>query len=311
MNNKPLRIVEHLDYDEFVRDHLKTNTPVIIKGAVSHWPAISKWNIDYLKDTIGNNTFSLKRHYAGDKEWHMNEFFADIESGKSDRYLTNGNIADFFPQLIKDLEPYSPYGLPDWKCNHFLPDTMHYDNYQVELLAGNAGTGFFLHYDRGHINAFVAQIVGQKRVALLPPSSSQYLDPTKNVSKVDIWSLLENNDPLLEKLNAKFYTLEPGDMVFTPSDWWHTTKNESLSFGVTFNSVHQYNWSAFSKYVSESKAERSGKLKSLALRMFLFTIGGCNVLKEMIGGTKQSQKGLEKAWSQRYQPPQSHSDKTQ
>lgn len=303
MSQHSLRIVDQLDYDEFVRDHLKTNTPVIIRGAVSHWPAVSKWNLDYLKKTIGNNTLTLKRHYTNDKEWKMNEFFADIEAGVSDRYLTNGNVADFFPQLIKDLEPYSQYGLPDWKDNRLLSDNMHYDNYQVELLAGNAGTGFFLHYDRGHINAFVAQIVGKKKVALLPPESSQHMETEGNVAKIDIWALQESNDPMLNTLNAQFYTLEPGDMVFIPNDWWHTTKNETLSFGVTFNSVHQYNWSAFSAHVAKSKIVRSGKLKSMVLHVLLKAVGLYSGLKESITGTKPTQKTLDKSWSQRYQPP--------
>lgn|GEM_PF-2377573 len=297
MDSGFLNVVDNIGQAEFLEKYLLKNKPVIIRGGVADWPAVKKWNLDYLKSTIGENKIQLKRHYKNDKEWLMADFFADLEAGVNDRYLTNGNIVEFFPQLVEDLSPYSQYALPDWKCNRFLPDNMHYDNYQVELLAGNPSTGFYLHYDRGHINAFVAQIVGRKRVALLPPESAQYLNADGNVSKVDVWQLEQDNDPLLDTMQAGFFTLEPGDLVFIPANWWHTTKNETQSFGVTFNSVYKHNWADFSKYVSLAKKKRTGStVKAFALYIFMRTLGAYFLMREKLFGINQRHEGLEKYW---------------
>lgn len=34
---------------QFYRDWVAANKPVIIKGAVKHWPAIKKWSNEYLR----------------------------------------------------------------------------------------------------------------------------------------------------------------------------------------------------------------------------------------------------------------------
>ena len=38
---------------EFYRDWVATNLPVLIKGAVNNWPAIKKWNLQFLRYSMG------------------------------------------------------------------------------------------------------------------------------------------------------------------------------------------------------------------------------------------------------------------
>lgn len=44
---------------QFYRDWVSANKPVIIKGAVEHWPAIKKWSFDYLRKKIGDKRVSV------------------------------------------------------------------------------------------------------------------------------------------------------------------------------------------------------------------------------------------------------------
>jgi hypothetical protein len=37
---------------EFYRDWVATNLPVLIKGAVNKWPAIRKWNLQFLRYSL-------------------------------------------------------------------------------------------------------------------------------------------------------------------------------------------------------------------------------------------------------------------
>lgn len=43
----------------FYRDYVSHNRPVVIRGGVSHWPAVSKWSNLYLKQTIGDLPVSV------------------------------------------------------------------------------------------------------------------------------------------------------------------------------------------------------------------------------------------------------------
>lgn len=42
----------HLDALTFYREYVAKNRPVIIENAISHWPAIHKWNHAYLRNVL-------------------------------------------------------------------------------------------------------------------------------------------------------------------------------------------------------------------------------------------------------------------
>jgi hypothetical protein len=44
----------------FLRQHVCTNTPALIKGAIDHWPAVRSWTIDYLRQAAGNTTVTAQ-----------------------------------------------------------------------------------------------------------------------------------------------------------------------------------------------------------------------------------------------------------
>lgn len=43
---------------EFARI-VAANRPVLIRGAISHWPALSRWTSSYLKDTVGDHVVTV------------------------------------------------------------------------------------------------------------------------------------------------------------------------------------------------------------------------------------------------------------
>lgn len=38
---------------EFLRDYVMPNIPVVVRGGIRHWPAITKWTDDYLLQCLG------------------------------------------------------------------------------------------------------------------------------------------------------------------------------------------------------------------------------------------------------------------
>ena len=43
----------------FLRDHVSSNRPAVITGAFDDWPAMERWNLDYLADAMGDAKVSV------------------------------------------------------------------------------------------------------------------------------------------------------------------------------------------------------------------------------------------------------------
>jgi hypothetical protein len=50
---KPIDVVENITKEEFEEKYLKPRIPVVIRGMAKKWPAYEKWNLDYMKETVG------------------------------------------------------------------------------------------------------------------------------------------------------------------------------------------------------------------------------------------------------------------
>src|SRR5262249_60760536 len=76
-------------------------------------------------------------------------------------YIQDWVLLDLHPELRKDVE------LPPWFCNWervfvetFCPHLVYHD---TVVLAGPAGATTYIHRDRFHTHAWLAQIVGRKK----------------------------------------------------------------------------------------------------------------------------------------------------
>jgi len=263
-------VVEDISYENFKKQYLSQLKPVIIKDGIASMPAVGKWDLDYLDNKIGKKEIELDHHHSAKFKWSMEAFFIYLRSQDSKaekQYLTQANIVKYFPGLLDDLSPYPIYGLPDWKCNSLLPRDMFYQNYQMELLMGKKGTGFFLHYDRGFMNAFVGQICGEKEVVLLPPSDKKYLYPLEN--------------------------------EIARANWWHTTRNKTFSIGVTFNSINKANWKMFSQYIlSEHKKDDNTRYPTIVVQVLLKVVGVLEGFKDLFSKNAPRQGDQREIWEE-------------
>lgn len=271
--------VSGISVAEFRERFQKPLKPVVIRGGVSHWPAVGKWNLDYLRKAIRPKSIRLRNNQSGQRDYHFPEHIDALKSfergGPLPAYLTNANLYRFFPELAADVEPYSEYGLPDMTTSPLIPKNFMYDRFGVELLLGSRGHGFgVLHVDSCYIHAFIAQIHGEKDFIVFPPEEGRHLYPNPRnplVSEVDnIWNPDLTRFPDVQKARGEVFTLRPGDLLFVASGWWHTTRMNATSIGVTFNSVTPSNWAAFCGEALRQMAEtKPGKAKLASLYLKL------------------------------------------
>ncbi len=111
-----------------------------------------------------------------------------------------------------------------------------------------------LHYDGAGTHAFLMQVYGQKQFIIYPPSQEQYLYPSPEKQNNTLINSIDNPDlktfPLFAKAQPTVFILEPGELLFIPSHWWHTTKMFTACISVSANVVNQSNWHELVNFVS-------------------------------------------------------------
>lgn len=58
--SKPINKTANFDSKEFKKQYLNKGTPVVLKGYGNNWPAIEKWNLDYLSGLETEKPVSLE-----------------------------------------------------------------------------------------------------------------------------------------------------------------------------------------------------------------------------------------------------------
>nr|XP_045603713.1 HSPB1-associated protein 1-like isoform X2 [Procambarus clarkii] len=141
---------------------------------------------------------------------------------------------DYF--YMKDIENVNQVeGALDWGLFGF-PDRGVQDS---TLWIGTTGANTPCHIDTYGCN-LVAQLIGRKRWVLFPRTQSEYLSPTRIpyeessiYSEVGFPHPSVASHPKLISSTPYVFTLEPGDVLFVPKQWWHFVEN--LDFAVSIN----------------------------------------------------------------------------
>ena len=228
----------NLGSQEFLERYYALGRPVILVGEMAEWTAISRWNPDYLKQKVGAASVEFQGGRTSNDRFEMHkdqhrrqapfsDFIDAIEGGGNDAYLTaynsDRNRAALAP-LAADL------GLLDKFLTSDKPacDGM--------MWIGPAGTVTSLHHDL--TNNFIAQVVGRKRVKILPAA-----EVGKVYNHHHVFSQITDlEDPALDVTHlprlagARVYdvVLSPGEILFMPLAWWHQVKSVDFSVTVTY-----------------------------------------------------------------------------
>src|SRR5579864_7952308 len=86
--------IEHrhnLSYEEFAKEYLYTNTPVVITDALQQWKAISRWTPEFFKKEFGSMTFTIA---DGEKK----------QSGYKENATSQYTMARFIDRVLESTE---------------------------------------------------------------------------------------------------------------------------------------------------------------------------------------------------------------
>jgi hypothetical protein len=233
-----------LSADDFLEQYYALGRPVILTGEMADCPALERWTPAYLKARIGSAVVEFQGDRMSDpdfesrKEAHRREgpFDAFIDriiqpTAGNDLYLTAYNSK-------RNERALAPLAADLSSLDKFLDPAA--DGARGMLWIGPAGTLTSLHHDL--TNNFIAQIVGRKRLKLLPASEVGKLYNAHHVFSQarDLEANLDlGRFPRLASARVYDVLLEPGEILFVPFGWWHQVR--ALDFSVTITHTN-FRW---------------------------------------------------------------------
>lgn len=262
-----------LSYREFVQDHVVAKRPVILTDAIPEWKALARWSPEFFRSEFG----SVETRVGGEKmsvrEVVDGILHADGHTPAPYLHTTSrgGKMQHLFPELIADIRPLPKYSFPNWlEDRHFPPslDERLHRGPQAELFLGGAGGRFSLHWDTLYFQVFAFQVYGTKLWYLFGPNQSSRVYPREELHSVSLIEDVERPDlerfPLFADAVCHACTLAPGEMLYMPGGWWHTTRIQEPSISVSINAANSANWSRMSSEI----CEKLGGTRSIQGRAF-------------------------------------------
>lgn len=237
-----------LSRDEFRDRYYAASRPVLLRGLMTGWRAMTAWTPEYLKSMAGDQFVEVMTGREADAKYEMNARkhrrelrFADyidmVYSGKvtNDYYLVANNAFFQRPEMQPLLEDFTVF--PE-----YLNQTAA--GRQCFLWFGPAGTVTPLHHDTSNI--LMAQVAGRKRYRLIPASQWQYVYNSEGVfSDVDCENPDLSRYPKFRDASTIDIVVEPGEVLFMPVGWWHHVRALDVSMTVSFTNFvypNYFNW---------------------------------------------------------------------
>mmetsp|Transcript_2255 Transcript_2255/g.3824 ORF Transcript_2255/g.3824 Transcript_2255/m.3824 type:complete len:368 (+) Transcript_2255:120-1223(+) len=221
---------------------------------------------EYLQKHHGSREIPLGFGGPSQQKAVLSDFLAFDDEALKGQYLRNLQMEHWFPDEAKHLK------LPAVLGPNLLADEMRtphvsatWRNWFELFVCSHHCAGFpFLHQDTCHVHAIGMQIQGCKRYIMFPPEDSRFLytqPPGHTRSDIrDLDDVDPSKYPQFQNANRIHVDLYPGEILFCPADWWHTTKCMSMDTpSVTLNAsfVDEGNYEAFLDSFCEFQAMKT------------------------------------------------------
>jgi hypothetical protein len=228
--------VTEMTKEVFLRDYFKPQRQVMIERFVEDWPAIKKWNLDYMAEVAGDKMVPLYddrpvSHDEGFNEAHATmkmSDYVDLLKREPTKYrIFLWNILKEVPQLQKDFT-YPDFGL---KLMKGLP----------MLFFGGENSTTFMHYDIDLANIFHFHFQGKKSVILFDQKQNDYLYKIPHSlivrEDIDFANPDYNKWPALKNATGFKGDLEHGNVLYMPEGYWHYMQYKTPGFSMSLRGI--------------------------------------------------------------------------
>lgn len=225
---------------DFHKYFWKPEKPVVLTDAITHWPALQKWSLDYFEKQIGAEVLRCAEYRRQKDSWNpqevvrqnqqlkrvpFSEFAKNIKSQEERFYYQNVQpLRSTQTQLRKDIDAFS--FIKRTRFERFLGKLLRVADPLWSI--STPGTVTPIHYDGFH--TFAAQITGKKIWKIYSPHEWRNLSlPSKFVGYRWV-------SPVQPETNARYTEIElsKGELLFVPRLWPHHVATIELSFLLNF-----------------------------------------------------------------------------
>lgn len=235
LNLKQIPRVSTISKDDFIKNYLKPQRPVVIEKLTQDWPAYQKWNLEYIKQVAGDKTVPLYddrpvKHDEGFNEAHaemkMSEYVDLLNKKPTNFRIFLYNIMSEVPALQTDFK-FPKLGM---RLIKGLP----------MMFFGGTDSKVFMHFDIDFTNILHFHFHGKKRCVIFPPDQSPYLYrvPHSLIAREDID--FSNPDfkkwPALKQAQGFVCELNHGEMLYMPEGYWHYMHYLTPGFSISLRS---------------------------------------------------------------------------
>lgn len=209
--------------------------PLVFRNAAKEWPAVKTWSKSFFKENYGDYEIALIGNKGLADSPRVDKFqrtsfgeYLSYEGNDRSYYLRFSRIIDDYPDTLrKDIDV-------SWLQQ--FRSGLHWGE-NLYLFLGEAGSKTSMH--NALIQSLFIQIKGKKIWTLYEPSERIFLDPV--VARMPYYYTHVNpNDtddpryPLLKYARKYVIELNPGDVLWFPSYYWHYVENPTANIGVTY-----------------------------------------------------------------------------
>lgn len=264
-----------LSYDEFAKNHLFANYPVVIGDACEGWQAKNKFTPEFFKEHYSDREVTI----AG-QTFRLGDYIDWMLTGTEDNpapYPCTLQIERDYPELLPDVMPRLKYALPDRIHSKLLPNRLLSGANTLEIFFGSPGAQFpYVHYDYMSLHAYITQLYGLKEFTVIPPDQTPYVYPRPDNLWVSQVPDIRNPDlekfPLFAKTTPVTFVVGPGETLFIPCGWWHTARSLTPTISVALDCLNASNWKNFMREVDLNMQQRKPKLAK-AVNTYLSVLG--------------------------------------
>ncbi len=220
--------------------------PLVLTEMTANWPAMHLWTEDYLTERFGEVLQKSYRTVGGQKEgltFTLGNYLAYMHAPPEQPpfYLVNCQF-----HLNTDLETH--YQVPPFfQCWY---RQLHHNQRRYTLswvFAGAAHTFSKLHTDVFNSSAWNVVISGQKLWLFFPPEQADFLYN----GTVDPFSPDLGRHPGYRHARPLVCLQQPGELVYTPSGWWHAVYNLKPGISLTENFINHTNANQVLTYLKD------------------------------------------------------------
>ncbi|MFT4153769.1 cupin-like domain-containing protein [Parafilimonas sp.] len=232
MQLRQLPVEATIDSKRFIKEYLLTQQPVVVRNFIDPFcPAMTKWNIEYLKEKAGHLQVKL---YGKENEFNdhvsslpvgscsFSDYLDMITTGPTELRLFLFNLLQQMPDMKQDIIIND---LTDGRIVKWLP----------YLFFGGAGSSVRYHYDIDMSHVLLTQLEGEKEVWLFAPEQSVWLYriPFNFHGLVNLQKPEAQKYPGVKYLSGLKCTLQKGDTVFIPACYWHYIQYTTGGYSVS------------------------------------------------------------------------------